>query len=135
MREHISAQKKSFLEWKSEKMKGNKSQDPFKTLIIYKLDYKAEEGDVAKQFSKFGEVKYCRVVRDLEGKSRGYAFVEYQTVEQLMQAYRKGSGVKILGREVEVDCEYARTKKDFRPRRFGGGLGSSRKSLNHPYPM
>lgn len=43
--------------------------------------------------------------------------------------------MKILKKEIEVDCEYSRTRKTFRPRRFGGGLGNSRKSLNHPFPM
>lgn len=43
--------------------------------------------------------------------------------------------MKIKGREIEVDVEYGRTRKTFRPMRLGGGLGYSRRSKNHPYPM
>lgn len=31
--------------------------------------------------------------------------------------------------------EYGRKKKNFRPMRLGGGLGDTRRSKNHPYPI
>ena len=61
--------------------------------------------------------------------------MEFQNQKDMLEAYKKSSGMKILNREIEVDCEYGRTRNSFRPRRFGGGLGNSRKAVNHPYPM
>jgi len=41
-------------------------------------------------------------------------------------AYKSADGKKIDGRRVLVDVERGRTVKGWRPRRLGGGLGSTR---------
>jgi U1 small nuclear ribonucleoprotein len=41
-------------------------------------------------------------------------------------AYKDGEGLKIDGRRILVDVERGRTVKNWRPRRFGGGLGTVR---------
>jgi len=46
----------------------------------------------------------------------------------VLAAYKHADGKKIDGRRVLVDVERARTVKGWRPRRLGGGLGSTRKS-------
>ncbi len=74
-------------------------------------------------------------MRDLEKKSRGYGFVEFEREKDFISAYRQASGKKILERRIEVDAEYGRTKKSFRPIRLGGGLNKTRKSKNHPFPI
>lgn len=43
-------------------------------------------------------------------------------------AYKSADGKKIDGRRVLVDVERGRTVKGWRPRRLGGGLGSTRRS-------
>lgn len=42
------------------------SSNAYNTVIVYKLDYKANEEDLKSYFSKFGEVVYCRIIRDYE---------------------------------------------------------------------
>ena len=42
-------------------------------------------------------------------------------------AYKQADGKKIDGRRVLVDCERGRTVKDWKPRRFGGGRGDTRR--------
>lgn len=60
---------------------------------------------------------------DLDGKSRGYGFVEFEKEEDMTSAYKRGDGKKIDDRRVLVDVERGRTVKGWRPRRLGGGLG------------
>lgn len=48
-----------------------------------------------------------------------------------------GDGMKIEGKRILVDIERGRTVNTFRPRRLGGGLGTTRlgpKHLNQKYP-
>lgn len=71
--------------------------------------------------------------RDLNGKSRGYAFIEYENRAEFKRAFRDGHLIKINDRRVVVDCEYSRTNKTFRPLRLGGGLGNARKTVNCKY--
>jgi U1 small nuclear ribonucleoprotein len=57
------------------------------------------------------------------GKSRGYAFVEYEHKQDMKEAYKQADGRKIEGRRVVVDVERGRTVEGWRPRRLAGGLG------------
>ena len=66
------------------------------------------------------------MIRDLTGKSRGYAVVEYVHMSDFRSAYRKITKKKIGGSYAYVDCEKGRTDKNWKPRRFGGGEGKSR---------
>lgn len=81
----------------------------------------------------YGEVVFARVVRDLAGKSRGYGFVEYSNNSEFLSAYRQAFGKFIRGKQINVDAEYARLSKSFRPMRLGGGLGQSRKTKGRRY--
>ena len=102
-----------------------------------------------------GSFLQVRLINDkITGKPRGYAFVEYQhtrdmksknliTVPSLIiflvlkgphffstfvhaDAYKQADGRKVDNRRVLVDVERGRTVPNWRPRRLGGGLGSTR---------
>lgn len=81
-----------------------------------------------KEFSLYGEVVFARVVKDLEGQSRGYGFVEFSNNQEFLSAYRQASGKWIRGKSINVDAEFARVTRAFRPMRLGGGLGQTRRS-------
>ncbi|KAL8160356.1 hypothetical protein V2J09_001893 [Rumex salicifolius] len=59
-------------------------------------------------------------------KPRGYAFIEYAHNRDMKAAYKQADGRKIDGRRVLVDVERGRTVPNWRPRRLGGGLGTTR---------
>lgn len=99
--------------------------DPFKTLFISRLSYEATESDLSKEFGVYGPIERIRLVRDQEGKSRGYAFIIYEREKDTKTAYKDADGLKILGRRILVDVERGRTVKDWKPMRLGGGLGAS----------
>jgi U1 small nuclear ribonucleoprotein len=79
--------------------------------------------------SNFASTISCqvRLVHDKDSKKpRGYAFIEYQHTRDMKNAYKQADGRKIDNRRVLVDVERGRTVPNWRPRRLGGGLGSTR---------
>ncbi|KAG6397333.1 hypothetical protein SASPL_143499 [Salvia splendens] len=112
----------------------NISGDPYKTLFVARLNYETTESRVKREFEAYGpikrvglEVPQVRLVTDKESnKPRGYAFIEYVHTRDMKAAYKQADGKKIDNRRVLVDVERGRTVPYWRPRRLGGGLGSTR---------
>ncbi|CDU22126.1 related to SNP1-U1 small nuclear ribonucleoprotein [Sporisorium scitamineum] len=109
--------------------------DAYKTLFLARLSYDVTENDLYREFDMYGPIEKIRLVRDREGKSRGYAFIAYERERDMKAAYKDAEGIKIKGRRVMVDVERGRTVKDWKPMRLGGGLGgASRKPKKAPEP-
>ncbi|GJN20327.1 hypothetical protein PR202_gb07693 [Eleusine coracana subsp. coracana] len=84
----------------------NATGDPYKTLFVARL---------------------VRIVTDKNtNRPRGYAFIEYTHTRDMKTAYKQADGRKVDNKRVLVDVERGRTVPNWRPRRLGGGLGSSR---------
>ncbi|KAI0002743.1 U1 small nuclear ribonucleoprotein of 70kDa MW N terminal-domain-containing protein [Xylariaceae sp. FL0662B] len=106
--------------------------DPFKTLIVARLSYDANEHDLEKEFGRFGPVERIRIVTDTHAHERpkkkkkphrGYAFVVFEREKDMRAALDGCDGIRIRDRRIKVDVERGRTVKGWKPRRFGGGLG------------
>ncbi|KAF3434730.1 hypothetical protein FNV43_RR21815 [Rhamnella rubrinervis] len=105
----------------------NISGDPYKTLFVARLNYETTESRIKREFDVYGPVKRVRLVNDRDtNKPRGYAFIEYMHTRDMKAAYKQADGRKIEGRRVLVDVERGRTVPNWRPRRLGGGLGTTR---------
>ncbi|KAK1357568.1 U1 small nuclear ribonucleoprotein 70 kDa [Heracleum sosnowskyi] len=105
----------------------NVSGDPYKTLFVARLNYETTESRIKREFEAYGPIKQVRLVADKEtNKPRGYAFVEYMHKRDMKAAYKQADGKKLDNRRVLVDVERGRTVPNWRPRRLGGGLGTTR---------
>ncbi|KAK4346827.1 hypothetical protein RND71_033166 [Anisodus tanguticus] len=105
----------------------NVTGDPYKTLFVARLNYETTESRVKREFEAFGPIKRVRLVMDkINNKPRGYAFIEYVHTRDMKAAYKQADGKKIDNRRVLVDVERGRTVPNWRPRRLGGGLGTTR---------
>lgn len=100
-------------------------KDPLCTVFIARLDYNLTELDISKVFAKYGMIESIRIIRDQNGKSRGYGFIVYERntdaqscVDELCR-----SGLKLGNRTILVDMERSRVLKNWKPRRLGGGQG------------
>lgn len=102
------------------------TSDPYKTLFVSKMNFNTTEHKLKREFEIYGPVKKIRVIQDKAGKPRGYAFIEYEREKDMRNAYKQADGKKIDGQRVLVDVERGRTVRNWRPRRFGGGLGMTR---------
>ncbi|CAM6040294.1 unnamed protein product, partial [Sphagnum compactum] len=101
--------------------------DPYKTLFVARISYETTEHKIKREFEAYGPIKRVRLVHDKDSKKpRGYAFIEYQHTRDMKNAYKQADGRKIDNRRVLVDVERGRTVPNWRPRRLGGGLGSTR---------
>mmetsp|Transcript_244 Transcript_244/g.460 ORF Transcript_244/g.460 Transcript_244/m.460 type:complete len:322 (-) Transcript_244:35-1000(-) len=98
----------------------------YNTLFVGRLAYEVNERKLLRDMESFGPVKYIKIIKDKEEKSRGYAFVEYENEEDMKRAYRAADGMRIEGRHILVDVERGHTVPSFLPRRLGGGLGGTR---------
>ncbi|KAI1318658.1 RNA-binding domain-containing protein [Xylariaceae sp. FL0255] len=106
--------------------------DPFKTLIVARLSYEANEGDLEKEFCRFGPIERIRLIVDTHAHEhpnkkrkphRGYAFVVFEREKDMRAALDACDGIRIRDRRVKVDVERGRTVKGWKPRRLGGGMG------------
>jgi U1 small nuclear ribonucleoprotein len=98
--------------------------NPFKTLFISGLSYNITERRLWREFEEFGPISRVRHVTDkLNGNPRGYGFIEFERLEDMKRAYKMGMNRNLEGRRIIVDVERGRTVADWKPRRFGGGLG------------
>lgn len=103
------------------------TSDAYKTLFVARLSYDVEENDLRDEFEKYGVVKDVKLVRDIHtGKSRGYAFIEFESSNDLKEAFKYADQKNIKGRRILVDVERGRTVPGWKPRKLGGGMGSSR---------
>lgn len=99
----------------------------YNTLFVGRLAYEVTERKLLREMEAYGPVKDLKLVTDLAtGKSRGYAFVEYEHEEDMKRAYRAADGMKLEGRSIVVDVERGHTVPNWLPRRLGGGLGGTR---------
>ena len=97
---------------------GNFDNDtPTKLLMIKNLSFHTDNDSLA---SAFSEANDARVVKDREtGKSRGFAFVEYNDVESATKAKNAMNQKDLDGRNINI--VFAAPKES-----FGGGRGSDR---------
>ena len=102
----------------------------YNTLFVGRLAYEVTERKLLREMETYGPVKDLKLIKDKEGKSRGYAFVEYEHEEDMKRAFRAADGMRIEGREIVVDVERGHTVPNWLPRRLGGGLGGTRYSTD-----
>jgi len=72
------------------------------------LNYKTTDNQLKREFEQFGIIKSVVLVRDREGKSRGYAFIEFDKETDMIVAYKRADGKKIDDRRIVVDVERGR---------------------------
>ncbi|KAK7388869.1 hypothetical protein VNO78_23696 [Psophocarpus tetragonolobus] len=89
---------------------------PTTKLFIGGVSYSTDEQSLREAFSKYGEVVDARIIMDREtGRSRGFGFITYTSVEEASSAIQALDGQDLHGRRVRVN--YANE----RPRGYGGG--------------
>lgn len=73
-------------------------------LYVGNLDYDANENDVNELFSNYGEVLSAIVVRNKDdGTSKGFAFVEMETIDEAQKAADGLDAVMFMGRAITVN--------------------------------
>uniref|UniRef100_A0A674N0M9 Cold inducible RNA binding protein a n=1 Tax=Takifugu rubripes TaxID=31033 RepID=A0A674N0M9_TAKRU len=82
-------------------------------LFIGGLSFETNEESLAEAFGKYGTIEKVDVIRDKEtGRSRGFGFVKYESVEDAKDAMTAMNGKSLDGRAIRVD----EAGKGLRPR-------------------
>ncbi|KAJ8338643.1 hypothetical protein SKAU_G00354290 [Synaphobranchus kaupii] len=99
------------------------------TLFVARLNPQTTEEKVREVFSKYGDIRRLRVVRDIvTGFSKGYAFIEYKEERSVTRARRDANKLLVDQHELFVDYEQERTLRGWIPRRQGGGARGKKES-------
>ena len=78
----------------------------YNTLFVGRLAYEVTERKLLREFEVFGPVKDLKLIKDRQtGKSRGYAFIEFENEDDMKRAYRAADGNKLEGRAIVADVE------------------------------
>lgn len=74
-----------------------------KKLFVGNLAFRVTDEDLSQMFSEFGQVSSCNVAKDRDtGRSRGFGFVEMQTVAEAEAAIKGMNGMDVEGRQLSV---------------------------------
>lgn len=105
------------------------TSNPVNTLFVGRLNLRTSERQLKDEFGQYGQVKSCRLVRDIiTGMSRGYGFVEFRKESDAHRAWKAAHGSMFHERQILVEWEFSRTMPGWIPRRLGGGLGGKKES-------
>lgn len=105
-------------------------------LIVTKLHEEASEEEVQDMFSEWGVVKNLQVPLDRRsGYAKGYALIEYATLEEAKAAVEGANGAELVGKEIQVDFAFVRPPPERRGPRDadrGGRRGGRRERSRSP---
>ncbi|NXS28214.1 NUCL protein, partial [Pomatostomus ruficeps] len=104
-----------------EHQKGGES----KTLIVNNLSYAATEETLQEVFKKASSIK---VPQNNQGRSKGYAFVDFATTEDAREALNSCNNTEIEGRTIRLEFSSPSWQKGNTNARGGGGGGFSQQS-------
>ena len=92
-------------------------------LYVGNLSYTTSETDLQTLFAQAGAVKSVALIKDRDsGRSKGFAFVEMETQQDMQNAISMFNGKDLQGRDLSVSI--ARPREE----RSGGGFGGNRRS-------
>ena len=99
---------------------------PSTKLFVGNIPYATTEQELRELFGRSGgKVTSARVITDFDtGRSKGYAFVEMETLEEAQKAIEEFHNLAINGRNIVVS--------EARPRPTGGGGAGARRGGRPP---
>merc|ERR1712210_213630 len=111
---------------------GNRENpDKSKCVGVFGLSLYTTERELEKEFGKFGPLEKCQVVLDgHSGRSRGFAFIYFETIDDASEAREALNGIELDGRKIRVDFSITKRAHTPTPGMYMGRptAGSSRSS-------
>lgn len=99
-------------------------QENPKKLFVGNLPFSTTEEDVVSLFSDYGTIVDAALIKDrMSGRSKGIAFVTFETEEEAKAAIEALNGHEVDGRALVVNVARPRVPRTD----FGGGRGGDRR--------
>eukprot|EP01095_Lingulamoeba_sp_RSL-Kostka_P017668 TRINITY_DN9339_c1_g1_i4.p1 TRINITY_DN9339_c1_g1~~TRINITY_DN9339_c1_g1_i4.p1 ORF type:complete len:457 (+),score=201.49 TRINITY_DN9339_c1_g1_i4:347-1717(+) len=83
-----------------------------RSLYVGNLSQKVSDGLLYEVFSTIGPVESCKIIKDKNGESAGYGFVDFYTSDYAKAAMQTLNGKKIYLKEIKVNWAFAGTRED-----------------------
>ncbi len=84
-----------------------------KKLFVGWISWNLSWQDLKDAFAEHAEVVHARIIMDREtNKSRGFWFVEFNSVEDAVKAKEAMDGVELDGRAIKVDFAQEKERKE-----------------------
>lgn len=96
---------------KKERMQAN-SQKKFTNIYIKNLDTAVDEPKLHEMFSAFGEIQSAIIMKDEQGTSKGFAFINYSQPEHAEKAVDEMNNKDINGKTLFVGRAQKRQERD-----------------------
>ncbi len=96
-----------------------------KRMYVGNLDYDTTDKELEELFAQEGTVTYSKVITRMDGKSRGFGFIEMESEEQAKAAMEKLNQSEFKGRTIVVNEARTQNRENFgsKDRNYGGGGG------------
>ncbi|KAI5986121.1 2-oxoacid dehydrogenases acyltransferase-domain-containing protein [Pisolithus albus] len=72
-------------------------------LYVGNLDEQISEKALYDTFARFGDVLFCQVATDDQGRPKGHGFVHYETVEDAERVINAANGIVLNGKKIYVN--------------------------------
>lgn len=104
-----------------------------KRMYVGNLDYGTTDKELEDLFAQEGTVTYSKVITRMDGKSRGFGFVEMESEEQAKAAIDKLNKSEFKGRTIVVNEARAQDRGNYNSREnnYGSRRESGRGDLNY----
>merc|ERR550534_691611 len=101
---------------------GNRENpDKSKCLGVFGLSLYTTERELEKEFGKFGPLEKCQVVLDgHSGRSRGFAFIYFESIDDATEARKEMDGKELDGKPIRVDFSITKRPHTPTPGRYMG---------------
>jgi len=91
-----------------------------KRLYVGNLEYSTTDKELEELFSSEGSVAYAKVIRSLDGRSKGFGFVEMETEEEATKAMEKFNQSDFKDRKLLVNEAKPQENRSFSGNRKSG---------------
>ncbi|MBW7954351.1 RNA-binding protein [Candidatus Gracilibacteria bacterium] len=83
-----------------------------KKLFIGNINFKATKENLEEVFAQYGELEEVILVKDEQGRSKGFGFVSYTSEENAQEALKALNGFEIDGRALFVNEARPQEKRE-----------------------
>lgn len=94
------------------------------SIIVRNLPFNFEESDLGQLFDDCGAIKKFRIIKNENGQSKGFGFVDFENADDAKNALSK-NGTDIGGRSITVDYSLPKTDRPYSENSRGGFRGGN----------
>ena len=81
-------------------------------LLVKNIEKEVTQQEVYELFKQFGEIVSCKLETYQDGKSKGYAYIQFKTEEEAAKAKESLQNFVLKGKTLEIDTHEKKDKRE-----------------------